>query len=92
MHDAIEFMANLKIAKLAADPRVLVATAALAVLAVIMRWKYVILLIFGVAATLAVARYADLNEAALDMKMFIFVGGTIAVGFALVYFLFIRGD
>ena len=92
MKEAIDFIASIDIAKLAADPRVLAATAVVAVVAVIMRWKYVILLIFGLCAIMAVARYAHLREAALDTNMFIFVGGALAVGFVLIYFLFIRGD
>ncbi len=92
MRDAIEFIASIDIAKLAADPRVLVATAALAIVAVLMRWKYVMLLIFGVCAIMGVARYAHLREAALDTQMFVFVGGTLAVGVILIYFLFIKGD
>ena len=92
MKEAIEFIASLDVAKLASDPRVLVAVAALAVVAVLMRWKFVILLIFGVGALLAVARYSHLAEAALDTRMYIFVGGAIVVGFILIYFLFIRGD
>ncbi len=92
MRDAIEFIASIDIAKLASDPRVLAATAVVAVVAVIMRWKYVILLIFGLCAIMGVARFANLREAALDTQMFIFVGGTLAVGFVLIYFLFIRGD
>ena len=92
MKEAVEFIASIDIAKLAADPRVLVATAVLAVVAVLMRWKYVILLIFGLCAIMAVARYAHLRNAELDTDMFIFVGGTLAVGFVLIYFLFIRGD
>ena len=92
MREAIEFIASVDFAKLAADPRVLVATAVLAIVAVIMRWKFVMLLIFGIGAILAVARYSDLGEAALDTRMYIFVGGTIAVGFVLIYFLFIKGD
>ncbi len=92
MHDAIEFIAGLKFAELAADPRVLVGTAVVAVIAIIMRWKLVMLLIFGIAAVMAVARYSDMGEAALDTRMYLFVGGTIAVGFVLIYFLFIKGD
>ena len=92
MREAIEFIASIDIAKLAADPRVLVATAALAVVAVFLRWKFVMLLIFGLCAIMAVARYANLREAALDTQMFVFVGGMFAVGLVLIYFLFIRGD
>lgn len=92
MREAIEFIASVDLAKLAADPTVLVVTAAVAVIAIIMRWKFVMLLIFGVGALLAVARYSDLGEAALDMRMYLFVGGTIAVGFVLIYFVFIKGD
>ena len=92
MREAIEFIAGVDLAKLAADPTVLVVTAAVAVVAVVMRWKLVMLAIFGVGALLAVARYANLGEAALDTRMYIFVGGTIAVGFVLIYFLFIKGD
>lgn len=92
MREAIEFIASVDLAKLAADPTVLVVTASVAVIAIIMRWKFVMLLIFGVGALLAVARYSDLGEAALDMRMYLFVGGTIAVGFVLIYFVFIKGD
>ena len=92
MREAIEFIASVDFAKLAADPRILVATAVLAVVAVIMRWKFVMLLIFGIAAVMAVARYSDLGEAALDLRMYLFVGGMVAIGFALIYFLFIKGD
>ena len=92
MREAVDFIANIDLAKLAADPRVLVATAIVAVIAVIMRWKFVILLIFGIGAILAVARYSDLGEAALDTRMYIFVGGAVAVGVVLIYFLFIKGD
>ncbi len=92
MRDAIEFIASIDIAKLAADPRVLVATAVLAVVAVLMRWKFVLLFIFGLCAIMAVARYAHLKEAELDTQMFVFVGGTLAVGVVLIYFLFIKGD
>ena len=92
MKELIDFIASIDIAKLAADPRVLVATAVVAVVAVLMRWKFVILLIFGLCAIMGVARYAHLREAALDTNMFIFVGGALAVGLVLIYFLFIRGD
>ncbi len=92
MRDAIEFIASIDIAKLAADPRVLVAAAVLAVVAVIMRWKFVILLLFGLCAIMAVARYAHLREAALDTQMFVFVGGMFVVGIVIIYFLFIKGD
>jgi len=92
LREAVDFIAGIDIAKLAADPRVLVATAIVAVIAVIMRWKFVILLIFGIGAILAVARYSDLGEAALDTRMYIFVGGAVAVGVVLIYFLFIKGD
>jgi len=92
LKEAIDFIASIDLAKLAADPRVLVATAVLAVVAVLMRWKYVILFIFGLCAIMAVARYAHLRDAALDTNMFIFVGGALAVGLVLIYFLFIKGD
>lgn len=92
MREAIEFIASINLAKLAADPRVLVAAAVLAVVAVIMRWKFVILLVFGSCAMLAVARYANMRDAALDTNIFVFVGGAVAVGFVLIYFLFIKGE
>ena len=92
MREAIEFISSVDISKLAADPKIVVATAVVFVVAVVMRWKLVMLLIFGVCAIMAVARYANLGEAALDTQMFIFVGGTAVVGFVLIYFLFIRGD
>lgn len=92
MKETIDFIASVNVAQLAADPRVLVAVAALAVVAVLMRWKLVVLLIFGLCGMLAVARYAELGEAVLDTRIYIFVGGALAVGFVIIYFLFIKGD
>ncbi len=92
MREAIDFIASINMADLAADPRFLVAMAAVFVIAVFLRWKFVLLSIFGICAVMAVARYANMEEAALDMQLFLFVVGMFVIAVVLIYFFFIRGD
>ena len=80
---------------MAADPRILFGTAVLFVLAVLLRWKYVLLFLFAIGATMAVLRYAGGGgsaETIVDRNMMLFVGGTLVIAVVLIYFLFIRGD
>lgn len=94
MSEIIDFLTSAKIMDLATDPRVLFLTAVLVIVAVIMRWKFVLLLLFGVGGSLAVVRYSRLGEGAgvLDRNLIVFVGGAVLVVAVLIYFLFIRGD
>jgi len=89
----LEFLNSASIMDLAADPRVLFASAAVFVLAVLFRWKYVLLFLFGIGGTLAVVRYTHARGgASIDDNMVVFSAGTLAVAVVLIYFLFIRGD
>jgi hypothetical protein len=93
MKQILDFLAGASIMELAADPRVLLAAAVLFVLAVLFRWKYILLCLFGIGATLAVIRYTRVERGApIDDNMVIFSVGTLAVAVVLIYFLFIRGD
>jgi hypothetical protein len=94
MQEIIHFLVSARVTELAADPRVLFAAGALFLVAALMRWKIVLLVIFGFGAVLAVARYSGLSrgDTTLDMNMMIFSIGTLLVGVVLIYFLFIKGD
>jgi hypothetical protein len=93
MKQILDFLTGASVMDLAADPRVLLAAAVLFVLAVLFRWKYVLLCLFGIGATLAVVRYTRVERGApIDDNMVIFSVGTLAVAVVLIYFLFIRGD
>ena len=93
MKQVIDFLTSANVMDLAADPRVLLAAAVVFVLAVLFRWKYVLLFLFGIGATLAVIRYTRVRAgAAIDDNMVIFSVGTLAIAVVLIYFLFIRGD
>ena len=92
MREAIEYIASINLADLAANPTFLVAMAALFVVAVYMRWKFVILSVFGFCAVMAVARYSNMEEARLDTQLFLFVIGMVVIAIVLIYFFFIRGD
>jgi hypothetical protein len=89
----IDFLTNKSIAEMAADPRVLFGTAVLFVVAVLLRWKYVILFLFAIGATMAVMKYTGgggPSEIIVDRGMMLFIGGTIVIAVVLIYYLFIR--
>jgi len=91
----LEFLTSKSLAEMAADPRGLFGTAVLFVLAVLLRWKYVLLFLFAIGATLIVLRYAGggvSTDTIIDRNMVLFIGGTLVIAVVLIYFLFIRGD
>jgi hypothetical protein len=78
---------------MAADPRVLFGTAVVFVLAILFRWKYVLLFLFAIGATMTVLRYTGgegTSDIVVDRSMVLFIGGTIVIAVVLIYFLFIR--
>jgi hypothetical protein len=78
---------------MAADPRVMFGTVVVFVLAVLFRWKYVLLFLFAIGATMTVLRYTGgggSSEIVVDRNMMLFIGGTIVIGIVLIYFIFIR--
>ena len=93
MDQIIEFLAGKTLAEMAADPRVLFATAVVFVLAVLFRWKYVLLFLFAIGATMTVLRYTGgggSSDIIVDRSMMLFIGGTIVIAIVLIYFVFIR--
>jgi Na+-transporting methylmalonyl-CoA/oxaloacetate decarboxylase beta subunit len=92
--EILDFLTNAKIMELASDTRVLFGVGLLFILAVLFRWKFVLLLLFALGGTLAVIRYANLEsgQASLDNNLITFGIGTLAVACVLIYFLFIRSD
>ena len=93
MDQIIEFLTSKSLAEMAADPRVLFGTFVLFVLAVLFRWKFVLLFLFAIGATMTVLRYTGgggSSEIVVDRSMMLFIGGTIVIAIVLIYFLFIR--
>ncbi len=93
MDQIIDFLTSKSLAEMAADPRVLFGTAVIFVLAVLFRWKYVLLFLFAIGATMTVLRYTGgggSSELVVDRSMLLFIGGTIVIAIVLIYFLFIR--
>jgi hypothetical protein len=90
----IDFLTSVEIAGLAAHPLALVLAGIVFVLAVLFRWKIVLLSLFTVGAMLAVLRYSRLSEGhtAIDFNMAVFAVGSLLIGAVLIYFLFISGD
>ncbi|HZL97412.1 MAG TPA: hypothetical protein VFB91_01735, partial [Terriglobales bacterium] len=63
------------------------------VLAVLFRWKYVLIFLFAIGATMTVLRYTGgggSSEIVVDRNMMLFIGGTIVIAVVLIYFIFIR--
>jgi hypothetical protein len=78
---------------MAADPRVLFGVAVVFVLAILFRWKYVLLFLFAIGATMTVLRFTGgggTSETIVDRNMILFIGGTILIAIVLIYFAFIR--
>ena len=93
MDQILEFLTSKSLVEMAADPRVLFGTAVVFVLAVLFRWKYVLLFLFAVGATMTVLRYTGgggTSETIVDRNMMLFIGGTIVIAIVLIYFAFIR--
>lgn len=91
----LELLSSENLVEMASDPRVLFGAGVVFVLAVLFRWKYVLLFLFAVGATLTVVRYtggAGSAETIVDRNLMLFVGGTLVIAVVLIYFLFIRGD
>jgi hypothetical protein len=89
----LEFFTSKSVAEMAADPRILFGTVVVFVLAVLFRWKYVLLFLFAIGATMTVLRYTGgggTSETIVDRNMILFVGGTIVIAIVLIYFIFIR--
>jgi len=89
----LEFLSSKTLAEMAADPRVLFGTVVVFVLAVLFRWKYVLLFLFAIGATMTVLRYTGgggTSETIVDRNMLLFIGGTIVIAIVLIYFIFIR--
>ena len=93
MDQILEFFTSKSVAEMAADPRVMFGTLVVFVLAVLFRWKYVLLFLFAIGATMTVLRYTGgggSSEIVVDRNMMLFIGGTIVIGIVLIYFVFIR--
>ena len=93
MDQILDFFTSKSVAEMAADPRVLFGTVVLFVLAVLFRWKYVLLFLFAIGATMTVLRYTGgggTSETIVDRNMILFIGGTIVIAIVLIYFVFIR--
>lgn len=93
MDQIIDFLTNKNLVEMAADPRVLFGTAVVFVLAILFRWKYVLLFLFAIGATMTVLRYTGgggTSDTIVDQNMMLFIGGTIVIAIVLIYFLFIR--
>jgi hypothetical protein len=89
----LEFLTSKTLAEMAADPRVLFGTVVIFVLAILFRWKYVLLFLFAIGATMTVLRYTGgggTSETIVDRNMLLFIGGTVVIAIVLIYFVFIR--
>ena len=93
MDQILEFFTSKSLADMAADPRIFFGTVVVFVLAVLFRWKYVLLFMFAIGATMTVLRYTGGgggSETIVDRSMMLFIGGTIVIAIVLIYFVFIR--
>ena len=82
MDQILDFFTSKSVAEMAADPRVLFGTAVVFVLAVLFRWKYVLLFLFAIGATMTVLKYTGgggSSEIVVDRSMKITARGETKV-------------
>ena len=93
MEQIVDYLTSKTLAEMAADPRILFGVGVVFTLAVLFRWKYVLLFMFAIGATMTVLRYTSgggSSDAIVDQSMMLFIGGTIVIAIVLIYFVFIR--
>ena len=93
MDQILDFFTSKSLLEMASDSRVLFGAAVVFILAVLFRWKYVLLFLFAVGATLTVLRYTGgggTSDLVVDRSMILFIGGTVVIALVLIYFVFIR--
>lgn len=94
MGSIVDFLVDTDVTTIATDPRALFVAAALFVLAIIFRWKSVLVLLFAGGGLLAVLHFSKATQGKTEIgeNIYIFAGGTLLIGFVLIYFFFMRGD
>ena len=94
MQEIIDFLTTTSVMDMATDPRVIFALVVLFVVAVLMRWHFVLMLLFAGGGILAVVHYTNptMGESGVDQQMVFFVAGILVIAIVLIYFFFIRGD
>src|SRR4030067_949501 len=65
----VDFLIDTQILTIASDPRVMFAAGALFLISLFMRWRFLALSLFGVAALVAVARYSRLRRGGASRGM-----------------------
>ncbi len=92
----IDFLQNLNVGELVHHPWFLGVTAALAVLALIMRWRLLLATILAVAGFVGLISYTLQRGAAIDSlqseTLLIFVAAGVALIFVIIYLLFVKAE
>ncbi len=90
----IHTIANMNFLELAKDPKLLIPIIIIFVLSIYFKWKWILSLLLFAGGSFAVIKY--MNPAPIrqgvDPSLTILIGGTLLVGVAIIYILFISGD
>lgn len=94
LQSVVNFLTSVDVARLATHPAALTFAGIVFVLAVLFRWKFVLVVLLAVGGTLAVLRYSRIAEGGVGFEpdIAIFAVGSVLLGIVLIYFLFISGD
>ncbi|NIO16020.1 MAG: hypothetical protein GTN70_03310 [Deltaproteobacteria bacterium] len=78
----------------ASDPLVIIGIIILFVLAVIFRWKWVLVTLLFCGGSLAIIRYTNFKpvDGSVDPTLVSFVVGFVVITVAIIYLVFIRSD
>lgn len=93
----VNYLATLNLHELVNNPYFLSGIGALAVIALLMRWRVLLVTILGVSGFVWLLSYTLQKDTSLEGglasdTLFVFVGGGTVIIFMVIYFLFIRND
>jgi hypothetical protein len=78
----------------ASDPKVLFGLIIVFVIAVIFRWKWVLVTLLFCGGSLAIIRYTNFRpvDGSVDPTLVSFIVGSVVITIAIIYLVFIRSD
>ncbi len=91
---AAAYLSSESFFQFASDPLVFIGIIILFVLAVIFRWKWVLVILLFCGGSLAIIRYTNFKpvDGSVDPTLVSFVVGSVVITVAIIYLVFIRSD
>lgn len=89
-----EYLSSQNFFQFVSDPLVILALISISILAVIFRWKWVLVTLLLGGGSLAIIRYTNFSpvDGSVDPTLVTFIAGSVVIAVAIIYLIFIRSD